>query len=224
MWTPLGYLIDEWENFLERVQCSSEEDLKGNLKLEEELRLWASYRGQTLTKTGLLFFDTACLVQKDVVSQWQIGWYIYLYIYLYIWCFSKHFWSLFLCIFSSSAGYDVLSTSIGTSGIPWYGKRWRYLQKYYHILFYSHYNRNINDLQFSLSSRVVERIQSHWVKCWGAPKKWKVTKGSMSSSCRYEVYICGLMPTVRSSKKIWWFSSNWYFEANDKVCWLIYLV
>lgn len=47
---------DEWENFLERVSCSSEEDLKGNIKLEEELRLWASYRGQTLTKTGMVIF------------------------------------------------------------------------------------------------------------------------------------------------------------------------
>lgn len=51
---------DEWENFLERVRCDSEEDLKEDLKvntsLEEELRLWVSYRGQTLTKTGIGFF------------------------------------------------------------------------------------------------------------------------------------------------------------------------
>lgn len=49
--------IDEWNNFLERVNCSSEEELKGNEsdELEEELRRWASYRGQTLTRTGALF-------------------------------------------------------------------------------------------------------------------------------------------------------------------------
>lgn len=46
--------LDEWKNFLERVKCSSEEELKGVSELEEELRLWASYRGQTLTKTGSL--------------------------------------------------------------------------------------------------------------------------------------------------------------------------
>lgn len=46
---------DEWNNFLERIQ-SSEEDLKGNPEPEEQLRLWASYRGQTLTKTGIIFF------------------------------------------------------------------------------------------------------------------------------------------------------------------------
>lgn len=49
---------DEWNNFLERVNCSSEEGLKGSDELEEDLRqdlrLWASYRGQTLTRTGTL--------------------------------------------------------------------------------------------------------------------------------------------------------------------------
>ncbi|XP_011086981.1 callose synthase 1 [Sesamum indicum] len=56
---------DEWENFLERVSCSSEEDLKGNVKLEEELRLWASYRGQTLTKTvrGMMYYRQALELQ-----------------------------------------------------------------------------------------------------------------------------------------------------------------
>lgn len=44
------YFTDEWKNFLQRVDCKNEEKLRG--ELEEELRLWASYRGQTLTKTG----------------------------------------------------------------------------------------------------------------------------------------------------------------------------
>jgi len=45
---------DEWTNFLERVKCGNEEELRAREDLEEELRLWASYRGQTLTKTGRL--------------------------------------------------------------------------------------------------------------------------------------------------------------------------
>ena len=51
------YHADEWKNFLERVDCSNEEELRRQEDLEEELRLWASYRGQTLTRTGtnLLF-------------------------------------------------------------------------------------------------------------------------------------------------------------------------
>lgn len=51
-----GYqCTDEWNNFLERVK-STEEDIKGSEsdELVEELRLWASYRGQTLTRTGSL--------------------------------------------------------------------------------------------------------------------------------------------------------------------------
>lgn len=52
----MSIYTDEWDNFLERVGCKSEDDLKGDPKLEEELRLWASYRGQTLTKTGSLYF------------------------------------------------------------------------------------------------------------------------------------------------------------------------
>ncbi|CAK9177419.1 unnamed protein product [Ilex paraguariensis] len=56
---------DEWDNFLERVGCTSEEELKGNAKLEEELRLWASYRGQTLTKTvrGMMYYRQALELQ-----------------------------------------------------------------------------------------------------------------------------------------------------------------
>ncbi|KAL3516603.1 hypothetical protein ACH5RR_023505, partial [Cinchona calisaya] len=56
---------DEWENFLERVGCGSEEDLMVNVKLEEELRLWASYRGQTLTKTvrGMMYYRQALELQ-----------------------------------------------------------------------------------------------------------------------------------------------------------------
>ncbi|KAK1321381.1 Callose synthase 3 [Acorus calamus] len=42
---------DEWTNFLERTGCKTEEEVWGKLELEESLRLWASYRGQTLTRT-----------------------------------------------------------------------------------------------------------------------------------------------------------------------------
>lgn len=42
---------DEWKNFQERI----EEELKDNEELKEEaLRQWASYRGQTLTRTGTI--------------------------------------------------------------------------------------------------------------------------------------------------------------------------
>ncbi|KAK3036584.1 hypothetical protein RJ639_031201, partial [Escallonia herrerae] len=55
---------DEWTNFLERVGCSNEEELKAKVDLEE-LRLWASYRGQTLTKTarGMMYYRQALELQ-----------------------------------------------------------------------------------------------------------------------------------------------------------------
>lgn len=47
-------IIDEWENFLERIN----QDNSGDVELQEnsadalELRFWVSYRGQTLARTG----------------------------------------------------------------------------------------------------------------------------------------------------------------------------
>ncbi|CAL0326298.1 unnamed protein product [Lupinus luteus] len=54
---------DEWKHFLERFGDNSEEKLRG--ELEEELRLWASYRGQTLTKTvrGMMYIRQALELQ-----------------------------------------------------------------------------------------------------------------------------------------------------------------
>ncbi|XP_038691552.1 putative callose synthase 8 isoform X2 [Tripterygium wilfordii] len=55
---------DEWENFLERMGCGSLVELKGNSK-EEELRNWASFRGQTLNRTvrGMMYYREALKVQ-----------------------------------------------------------------------------------------------------------------------------------------------------------------
>ncbi|KAF7847605.1 hypothetical protein BT93_L2796 [Corymbia citriodora subsp. variegata] len=56
---------DEWTNFLERMGCTSEEQLRTSDELEENLRLWASYRGQTLTKTvrGMMYYRKALELQ-----------------------------------------------------------------------------------------------------------------------------------------------------------------
>ncbi|XP_078163571.1 callose synthase 3-like [Carex rostrata] len=56
---------DEWTNFLERVKCTSEEELRGTSELEEELRLWASHRGQTLSRTvrGMMYYRKALELQ-----------------------------------------------------------------------------------------------------------------------------------------------------------------
>jgi callose synthase len=53
--------LDEWTNFLERIGVGPDdgEALKGYM---DDIRLWASYRGQTLARTGnmivLLYWAT----------------------------------------------------------------------------------------------------------------------------------------------------------------------
>uniref|UniRef100_A0ACD5VE27 Uncharacterized protein n=1 Tax=Avena sativa TaxID=4498 RepID=A0ACD5VE27_AVESA len=56
---------DEWKNFLERVECK-EEELRETEQSEDELRLWASYRGQTLTRTvrGMMYYRQALVLQS----------------------------------------------------------------------------------------------------------------------------------------------------------------
>ncbi|KAM3731408.1 hypothetical protein ACB098_12G161500 [Castanea mollissima] len=56
---------DEWNNFLERIECSDEAELKPTEELEDELRLWASYRGQTLARTvrGMMYYRKALELQ-----------------------------------------------------------------------------------------------------------------------------------------------------------------
>jgi len=56
---------DEWKNFLERVHCESEDQLHETEQSEEQLRLWASYRGQTLTRTvrGMMYYRQALVLQ-----------------------------------------------------------------------------------------------------------------------------------------------------------------
>ncbi|PUZ78420.1 hypothetical protein GQ55_1G451200 [Panicum hallii var. hallii] len=56
---------DEWKNFLERVDCKNEDELRETEQSEEELRLWASYRGQTLTRTvrGMMYYRQALVLQ-----------------------------------------------------------------------------------------------------------------------------------------------------------------
>ncbi|PPS05987.1 hypothetical protein GOBAR_AA14662 [Gossypium barbadense] len=61
----LQKIFPEWNNFLERVERNNEEELKESPELQEKLRLWASYRGQTLTRTvrGMMYYREALELQ-----------------------------------------------------------------------------------------------------------------------------------------------------------------
>uniref|UniRef100_A0A0E0NP54 1,3-beta-glucan synthase n=2 Tax=Oryza rufipogon TaxID=4529 RepID=A0A0E0NP54_ORYRU len=54
---------DEWKNFQQRVEW--DEELKENEDKNEELRLWASYRGQTLARTvrGMMYYRKALVLE-----------------------------------------------------------------------------------------------------------------------------------------------------------------
>ncbi|XP_057992637.1 putative callose synthase 8 isoform X1 [Hevea brasiliensis] len=55
---------DEWKNFLERMECEYSDVLKDESK-KEELRNWASFRSQTLSRTvrGMMYYREALRVQ-----------------------------------------------------------------------------------------------------------------------------------------------------------------
>ncbi|XP_042020484.1 putative callose synthase 8 isoform X2 [Salvia splendens] len=55
---------DEWENFLERMGIENEDDMSEDVN-EEELRDWASFRGQTLSRTvrGMMYYRKALKLQ-----------------------------------------------------------------------------------------------------------------------------------------------------------------
>ncbi|KAK4256006.1 hypothetical protein QN277_008927 [Acacia crassicarpa] len=55
---------DEWKNFLERIGCENLESINDDQK-KEELRQWASYRGQTLSRTarGMMYYREALKLQ-----------------------------------------------------------------------------------------------------------------------------------------------------------------
>eukprot|EP00850_Spirogloea_muscicola_P001766 SM000006S19531 [mRNA] locus=s6:1319148:1331519:- [translate_table: standard] len=71
---------DEWSNFLERMGCTGltwEQQLYEREDGEKELRLWASYRGQTLSRTvrGMMYYHRALELQAflDISSDEQFA-------------------------------------------------------------------------------------------------------------------------------------------------------
>jgi callose synthase len=51
MTIKIFFPVDECKNFLERMGCENLDEVKDQGK-EKELRDWASFRGQTLSRTG----------------------------------------------------------------------------------------------------------------------------------------------------------------------------
>ncbi|RVW26618.1 Callose synthase 10 [Vitis vinifera] len=67
-------IIDEWENFLERIGrlgSNEDADLQESSSDLLELRFWASYRGQTLARTvrGMMYYRRALMLQSYLESR-----------------------------------------------------------------------------------------------------------------------------------------------------------
>jgi len=64
--------VDEWNNFMERINCKRESEVWGNEENVLQLRHWASLRGQTLCRTGNLIIICLILSNKDDLANYQI--------------------------------------------------------------------------------------------------------------------------------------------------------
>jgi hypothetical protein len=70
--------IDEWKNCLERIKFKPKDEESLKLKMDE-ISPWASYRGQTLTRTGKFtnscvlheLYLTCCLSALFLLCQWE---------------------------------------------------------------------------------------------------------------------------------------------------------
>ena len=59
--------LDEWNNFMERVNCKNESEVRENEENILHLRHWVSLRGQTLCRTGRFLINTSRFV-FDILS------------------------------------------------------------------------------------------------------------------------------------------------------------
>lgn len=63
--------LDEWKNFLSRIgrdENSQDSELFDSPNDILELRFWASYRGQTLARTGKFILPFLCLVPSSRIQ------------------------------------------------------------------------------------------------------------------------------------------------------------
>lgn len=174
------YHADEWKNFLERVDCRSEEELRRHEDLEEELRLWASYRGQTLTRTGI------DLLFENLPVFWIWEWFFYFYFVYFPYNFNKkvrgmmyYRKALELQAFLDMAKEEGTHRKLGDK------------------LYLPHYLSStlaVFNCWFFLRSK--KRVQGCWIKFWRTLQEWWFIVVSMSSSSWYEVYICRVMPAI----------------------------
>ena len=95
----LWFLLDEWNNFLERINCKNDSEVWETEENILQLRHWVSLRGQTLCRTGILRF----------------------FYYFFLPSNSLSFFSGFNGYWCCSQRDDVLPKGFEASSFPWHG-------------------------------------------------------------------------------------------------------
>lgn len=74
MTIKIFFPVDECKNFLERMGCENLDEVKDQGK-EKELRDWASFRGQTLSRTGKWkrFSNVLKVADLQAIDMNQVG-------------------------------------------------------------------------------------------------------------------------------------------------------
>jgi len=71
--------VDEWNNFMERINCKRESEVWGNEENVLQLRHWASLRGQTLCRTGnLIITSVLFLSNMDDLANLQMSFFLWI--------------------------------------------------------------------------------------------------------------------------------------------------
>ena len=71
--------VDEWNNFMERINCKRESEVWGNEENVLQLRHWASLRGQTLCRTGnSIITSVLFLSNMDDLANLQMSFFLWI--------------------------------------------------------------------------------------------------------------------------------------------------
>jgi hypothetical protein len=93
-------VIDEWNNFMERINSKRESEVWGNEENVLQLRHWASLRGQTLCRTGSLVILPYLVSITWLFGTWVIGkicvvYYVFVFSFSFAWV-----WNALLFVFT----------------------------------------------------------------------------------------------------------------------------
>lgn len=101
-------VIDEWNNFMERINSKRESEVWGNEENVLQLRHWASLRGQTLCRTGSLVILPYLVSITWLFGTWVIGEICLVYYVCLFFQFCLSMKCTFICFYKSAVGTSLM--------------------------------------------------------------------------------------------------------------------